>query len=327
MVCGSEIPLDAFAGADRVIMTGRPVAAAARRRGHPLRVLPASPNPSEVRALAREVCGRRIGLALGSGGIRGWAHAGVLGVLTEQRIPIDFVSGASAGAIAGALFLAGVPAEAMVQVPTIARDVLSACLRTYRPSPGAILSARPFVRYLRDQLGSDARIESLPTPFVIATTDLDTREAVHLSTGPLPEAIVASAAVNGIFPPITIDGKRLVDGGASDPVPVVVLRDMGADIVVAVNVMHIGRGSAGLYTPRLRIPLPGLVDNLLIGLDTVMSQAAAQSCRLADVTVTPTQGGAAWHDLLPAAKYAAAGARAMRDALPRVRQLLGEAGG
>ena len=86
---------------------------------------------------------------------------------------------------------------------------------------------------------------------------------------------------------------------ASDSVPVAALRDKGADIVIAVNVMDVGRGAAGLYTPRFRIPMPGLVDNLLIGLDTVISQAAAQSCSIADIVVTPRQSGATWRDLLP----------------------------
>jgi predicted acylesterase/phospholipase RssA/CRP-like cAMP-binding protein len=220
LLCAPDPPPDAFAGADRVVIVGDPPAGLNRIRGHPPRLVSDAPSSDDIGALAREVCGRRIGLALGSGGIRGWAHAGIIGVLTDESIPIDFVSGASAGALAGALFVAGMSADAMLQIPTIARDVLSACIRTYRPSFQAILSDRPFVQYLRDQLGKHTRIEDLPKPLIIATTDLDTREAVHLTTGPLPESIVASASVNGVFPPITLDGRRLVDGGASDPVPV-----------------------------------------------------------------------------------------------------------
>ncbi|MGD0311977.1 MAG: cyclic nucleotide-binding and patatin-like phospholipase domain-containing protein [Acidimicrobiales bacterium] len=324
LLCASTIPPTVYGGADRVIIVGDAPVHLVRTRGHAPRVVAAVSGKDDVGALAREVCGRRIGLALGSGGIRGWAHAGIVGVLAEEGIPVDFVSGASAGALAGALFVSGMSADAMLEIPTIARDVLSACLRTYRLPTQSILSGRPFIRYLRDRLGDDARIEDLPKPLVISTTDLDTREAVHLTSGPLAESIVASAAVNGIFPPITIDGRRLVDGGASDPVPVGALRDLGADIVIAVNVMDVGRGAAGVYTPRFRIPMPGMIDNLLIGLDTVISQAAAQSCSVADVVVTPRRSGATWRDLLPAAKYAAAGASAMRAELPRIRRLLGE---
>ena len=324
LLCASTIPPDVYGGADRVIIVGDAPVGLVRRRGHAPRVVSSVSGKDDVGALAREVCGRRIGLALGSGGIRGWAHAGIIGVLAEEGIPIDFVSGASAGALAGALFVSGMSADAMLQIPTIAREVLSACLRTYRPSFQSVLSGRPFIRYLRDRLGDNARIEDLPKPLVIATTDLDTRQAVHLTSGPLAESIVASASVNGIFPPITIEGRRLVDGGASDPVPVGALRELGADIVIAVNVMDVGRGAAGVYTPRFRIPMPGLIDKLLVGLDTVISQAASQSCAVADVVVTPSQSGASWHDLLPAAKYAAAGATAIRAELPRIRRLLGD---
>jgi NTE family protein len=323
LLCATELPADALASADRIITVGDAPFDRAREHGHAVRRLQSVPLGAGVHDLAREVCGCRIGLALGSGGVRGWAHAGVLGVLAEERIPIDFVSGASAGALAGALFVSGISPDEMVRVPTIARDALGACVRSYRPTARAMLSNRPLLRYLRDHLGDHAHIEDLPKPFVVATTDLDTREAVHLSSGPLAEAIVASAAVNGIFPPVVIGGQRLVDGGASDPVPVGVLRRMGADIVIAVNVMEVGRGAAGLYTPRFRIPLPGIIDNLMIGLDTVMSQVAMQSCRTADVVVAPRAAGATWRDVLPASKYAAAGAASMRAALPRIRQLLG----
>ena len=324
LLCAFDIPPVAFAGSDHVISIGAPPHRLIRARGRAPRILHAVPGSDMIDALAREVCGRRIGLALGSGGIRGFAHAGVLQVIASERIPIDFVAGASAGALAGALFMIGMPAEAMLDLPAIARDVASACVRAYRPSAQAILSAAPFIRYLRDRMGEDVRIENLPRPLIIATTDLDTRESVHLTSGPLAEAVVASSAVNGVFPPITFEGRRLVDGGASDPVPVAALRDAGADTVIAVNVMQIGRGAAGLYTPRFRIPLPGLVDNLLVGLDTVMSQAAAQSCLMADITVTPHEAGVRWHDVLPASKYAAAGAAAMRAEIPKIRQLLGE---
>jgi NTE family protein len=325
LLCATDPPADVLASAHRVVVIGDPLVDVVRERGRAVRTLPSVPQNADVDALAREVCGCRIGLALGSGGVRGWAHAGVLGVLAEEQIPIDFVSGASAGALAGALFVGGVPPDEMLHVPTIARDVLSACVRSYRPSPRAMLSNRPIMRYLRDRLGDDARIEDLPKPFVVATTDLDTREAVHLSSGPLAEAIAASAAVNGIFPPVVVGDQRLVDGGASDPVPVGVLRSMGADIVIAVNVMEVGRGAAGVYTPRFRIPLPGIIDNLMIGLDTVMSQVAVQSCRTADVIVAPRDAGATWRDVLPASKYAAAGAASMRAALPQIRRLLGRA--
>jgi NTE family protein len=324
VLCSGEIRPELLEQADHVLVDYIPSEDLARRITGGCRALELPLDADRVAALAREVCGRRVGLALGSGGTRGWGHVGVLQVLAEEGLPVDLVSGASAGAVAGALFLGGMPPTDMLDVPTVTRDVLLASLRSYRPTLGSFLSGRPFVQYLRDKLGRDARIEDLPRPFVVATTDLDTREPVHLDAGPLPEAVVASAAVNGLFPAFRIDGRRLVDGGASDPVPVAALRERGADIVIAVNVMAIGKGAAGFYTPRVRIPMPGLIDTLFIGLDTVMTQAAVHSCQLADVVVQPEAANAQWHEVLPAAKYAAAGRKAMHAALPRVRELLGQ---
>lgn len=327
LTSGATSVPEAFAGADWCFVLGA-AAPAERTHARPARAFAGVPDDDGVAAVAREICGRRIGLALGAGGTRGWAHAGVLEVIERERLPVDFVSGASAGALAGALFVAGMPADAMMQMSEIARDVGSAILRTYRPSFAAILSGRPFVQYLKDKIGDDVQIEDLPMPLIISTTDLDTRKSVHLTEGPLAEAVVASSAVNGIFPPVRYGDRRLVDGAASDPVPTGVLRRAGADIVVAVNVMNIGRGASGLYTPRLRIPMPGMIDNLLIGLDTVITQTAVLSCKLADVIVEPDDAGASWYEVMPSGKYAASGRRAMEAAVPAIRALLaGESAG
>lgn len=323
LLCAEDAPRDLCQGADRVIFVDEAPSDHGRAPERATRKVTAEMDGELIEEIAREVCGRRIGIALGSGGIRGWAHAGVFDVLAKERIPVDFVSGASAGALAGALYLAGMPATDMLDLPAVARQVTLAGLKTYRPSLQAILSGRPFAEYLRMKLGRDSRIEDLSKPLVISTTDLDTREAVHLTKGPLPEAIVASASVNGVFPPVTIDGRRLVDGGASDAVPVQVLRDLGADIVIAVNVMKIGRGASGLYTSRFRVPMPGLLDTLMIGLDTVITQSAMKSCQLADIIIEPQAGEARWYEIIPARKYARAAAAATTAALPEIRRLLG----
>jgi NTE family protein len=178
--------------------------------------------------------------------------------------------------------------------------------------------------FLRKHVGRDTQIEDLPIPFVIATTDVVTREAVHIDSGPLAEALVASATVPGVFPPVPLVGRRLVDGGAADPVPVKALRDRGADIVIAVNIMTMGRGALGAFVqlPSVRLPMPGLLENLFIGLDTIMAQLSAHSCRQADVIVAPTSDGQRWYDVMPRQSWSKAGERAMRAALPEVRRLL-----
>jgi NTE family protein len=286
---------------------------------------PGAPDANGIAGLAREICGRRIGLALGSGGIRGFAHAGVLRALQNDDIPVDVVSGASVGAIAGALHLAGAAPGDLADIGVALRETV----RTGRPSLSmstqSLLSGRRLLNFLQNRLGKQTTFADLPKPFVLATTDLATREVVHLDSGPLAEAVAASAAVPGVFPPLSIVGRRLVDGGATDPVPIKALRDRGADIVVAVNVMTIGRGTLGAIArlPRIRIPMPGLLENLAIGLDTIVSQLAAHACRQADVVVEPDSDASHWYEVVPSQAYMNAGERAMQTSMPRLKALLG----
>jgi NTE family protein len=295
----------------------------AASRRDPVHVLPFQPLPGELAALARAICGRRIGLALGSGGIRGFAHAGVLAVLSDEHVPVDFVSGASAGAIAGALYLSGSDPRDLADLGKAFQETFKTGLPGFSLSPQAILSGRRLLTFFRNRFGKDTRVEDLPVPFVVSTTDLQTREPYHIDRGPLPEAVSASTAVPGVFAPVTFEGRRLVDGGVSDPVPVTTLRDRGADIVIAVNVMAIGKGPMGMYTPRFRIPLPGLVENLLIGFDTIVTQIAVQSCKQADIVIEPGSADARWYDVVPSRTYMEAGIRAMEKALPKVKELIG----
>jgi len=186
--------------------------------------------------------------------------------------------------------------------------------------PRAILTGRRVHGFVANCVGKHTNIEDLPVPFVVATTDLETREPVHLDSGNLADAVTASASVNGFFPSVVIDGRQLVDGGASDPVPVKVLRDRGADIIIAVNVMAIGKGATGLYTPRFRVPF---LDTLIIGLETVMTHISVHSCNLADVVVQPHDAQAKWWDLIRNDAYMKAGERSMLAALPEVQKLIG----
>lgn len=326
ILCQEGPPSTLLDGADRVVMVGDMPGITGRDvRAGQVHALPETPDDTCVRALSRQVCGRRIGLALGAGGIRGFAHAGVFGVLADQHIPIDFVSGASAGAIAGALLLSGMAPGDVANLAMALREALKTGRPSLTLSPQSLLPGRRLIAFLRNQLGRDTTFEDLRTPFVVAATDLDSRQAVHLDSGPLPEAVVASAAINGIFPPVSINRRRLVDGGASDPVPVTALRDRGADIVIAVNPMTIGHGPLGAFVqmPRIRIPMPGLLENLFIGLDTVTSQIAAHACRQADVVVEPTSANGRWYDVMPAQAYMDAGEQAMHSALPQLRALVG----
>src|SRR5882724_7541335 len=175
----------------------------------------------------------RIGLALGSGSARGWAHIGVIDALSEAGIEPDIVCGASMGALVGAAHVAGHLAELRqwAEGATLRRIVR---LTDVRLSGGGLINGRQVVAFLRE-LGIGEPIESYKTQYAAVATDRATGREIWLQSGPIHEAVRASIALPGILSPSRIDGKWLLDGGLSNPIPVSVCRALGADVIIAVN--------------------------------------------------------------------------------------------
>lgn len=175
----------------------------------------------------------KVGLVLGSGAARGWAHAGVLETLLEADIVPDIVCGASMGALVGGLYAAGrfdqmkdwaLGADWRTVVSMIDVGLLG----------GGIVDGARILKWLTD-LGGDRNIEDLDIPFAAVATDLTTGREIWLQSGPLDSAIRASIALPGIFSPVDLDERWLVDGGLVNPVPVSLCRAMGAEFIIAVR--------------------------------------------------------------------------------------------
>ncbi|CAN5715912.1 patatin-like phospholipase RssA [soil metagenome] len=175
----------------------------------------------------------RIGLALGSGSARGWAHIGVIDALTEAGIAPDIVCGTSIGSLVGAAHVAGKLA-ALRQWAETATWRKIARLTDLRLSGGGLISGRQVVAFLQD-LGVGQAIESYATLYAAVATDMATGREIWLQSGPIHEAVRASIALPGIMAPARRDGKWLLDGGLSNPIPVSVCRALGADVIIAVN--------------------------------------------------------------------------------------------
>jgi NTE family protein len=178
---------------------------------------------------------RKIGLALGSGGARGWAHLGALRRLSELGVKPDCVAGTSIGSIAGALYAS----DSLGTMEDLAahldwKRVAQLFLEVSFPRSG-LLTGKNFMRMLRSIIPAHA-ISSLRVPFAAVATDLETESEVVLSSGSLFAAIRASISIPGIFTPASLGGRHLVDGGLVNPLPVSVCRAMGADFVIAVDV-------------------------------------------------------------------------------------------
>ncbi len=173
----------------------------------------------------------RIGLALGGGGMKGLAHVGALSVLEEVGIQPDFIAGCSIGAVIGAFYASGYRAEHMSY---ILKSSPPASMFSWRFDGLGLFDVSRFRDFLYEHLGNK-RIEQLPIPLALVTTDLETGNECVLDHGPLVPAVLASSAVPGIFPPVEVGGRLLVDGGLVNNLPVSVLKDRKMDHSIAIR--------------------------------------------------------------------------------------------
>lgn len=182
---------------------------------------------------AQPLAKRKIGLALSSGMARGWAHIGALRALGRLGVGVDIVAGVSAGALVGGCFLANRLDELEAWASGLNKRKIVSYL-DLQLGRGGLIKGDRLLSELRRAIGA-FRVEDLPIPFVSVATDLVTGHEVWLQQGDLANAIRASFALPGLFPPIELDGRWLADGALVDPLPVAACRALGAELVIAVN--------------------------------------------------------------------------------------------
>lgn len=231
----------------------------------------------------------KIGLALGSGGARGWAHLGVIKALRALGIVPDVVTGTSIGALIGAVYAAGV-FEAFVEETGRLNFLRMASLFTeVRLPQHGLLSGRQVMAWLgQERLLGRRTFGELRMPFAAIATDLYREEAVTLDHGSVAQAVRASISIPGVFDPVLHEGRALVDGGLTNPVPVDAARALGAEVVIAVDVNG-------------RVPVPSFPEgarppSLLATLLQTTRMVENGVCRLtlertpADILIRPDTG-------------------------------------
>ncbi len=182
---------------------------------------------------------KKIGLALGSGGLRGLAHVGVLNIFEQHRIPVDYVAGCSIGSLIGALFCSGLTPEMILKLAKgLSR---SHWLDFVLPRMG-IVGGNKILNTIQ-LLVQQKKFEELKIPLSIVATDLKQGKEVVFCQGDVARAVRASVSVPGIFVPYEWDGNLLVDGAVLNPTPIDVVRRMGAEIVIAVDLAHADHSS------------------------------------------------------------------------------------
>ena len=234
----------------------------------------------------------KIGLALGSGGARGWAHIGVLRRLRELGVEPQCIAGTSAGAIAAALY-ASDSIETMEELASHLdwKQVAQLLFEANFPRSG-LLTGKNVMQLLKSIIPVRA-VSSLRIPYAAVATDLENEKEVLLQTGNLFEAIRASIGIPGIFTPTRLNGKWLVDGGLVNPLPVSVCRAMGADLVIAVDVnlraATLKRKPVKKTQPS---PPPQSITTLLASLSKLVAQLSSSAAGTSPRWISPPKSDA-----------------------------------
>ncbi len=252
---------------------------------------------------------RRIGLALGGGVARGLAHIGVLKVLEEEGIPVDFVAGTSAGSLFGALFCRGFRWRQMRELALGVewRDLLS-----FRPGRlGFASTAKLEVRL--EKLLEGARFEDLDVPLCAVAVDIASGEDVVLDRGSVARAVRASCSIPGIFEPTPWEGRLLVDGGLVNDVPADVACGMGADRVIAVD---LNRDRIANRPPET------LFDVFIDSLNILLRNSIQKGITDADIRIVPDLAGLGYRNLKIMDTFIARGEAAMRAGLGQARAMM-----
>ncbi|HEX5502355.1 MAG TPA: cyclic nucleotide-binding and patatin-like phospholipase domain-containing protein, partial [Thermomicrobiales bacterium] len=269
---------------------------------------PARPGP-DLAWLGRHVTRTKLGLALGAGGAKGYAHIAALALLERAGYTVDYVAGSSIGALVGAWLALGRDAAA-IEATMRAAFTPDNVAAMFRLSMSGLSSGLEVMARICRETTAERSFADLALPLVMLAVDLDAREPAPVTDGPLWEGLLAALAVAGVYPPHERDGRRLVDAVALVPVPTEAVAAAGADITVAVNLLSRDTLPAWPGEAPAAPAAPGrarMLDTLMEVMDLAQLDASVRHAALADVTITPRFGPAHWRDFHLADLFLAAG--------------------
>jgi NTE family protein len=267
----------------------------------------------------------KIGIVLGSGSARGWAHIGVLRALDEAGIKPDIVCGSSIGALVGAVYADdGLEALEEWVAGLTWRTVLNFFDISFN---GGFIKGAKLTRFLEENF-LEKKIDELPRDYAAVATDFQSGREIWLREGRVAEAVRASIALPGLFTPVEREGRLLVDGGLVNPVPVSLCRALGADFVIAVDLSSaiVGRYVKKLDDEKRDKELPNMME-VVAGSINIMQVHISRS-RLAgepaDVMITPRLGRLGMLDYHRGSEAIAEGAETAAAMIPHIRRLIAD---
>lgn len=268
--------------------------------------VPLVPVPPPVVVAAPKIL-PRIGLALGGGAARGFAHVGVIQVLEEAGIRPALVAGTSAGSLVAAFYASGKTGKQLQRVAETMEEATIADWTLPLFNRG-MLRGDALARYVNGQVGSRL-IEDMPLPLGIVTTDLNSGQSMLFQRGDTGTAVRASSSVPGVFQPVRILGRDYVDGGLVSPVPVRAARQMGAELVIAVDISSPPEGN-----------LAGSTLDVMLQTFSIMSKSINYfELKEADIVVKPALSGVSSSDFGARKRSIEAGRQAMLQLMPQLR--------
>ncbi len=300
---------------------------------------PWSPVARPLYRLARNILGVTVGVALGGGAAFGLAHAGVLQAFEEGGVFVDLIAGTSMGSVIGLAYATGARAPdlvALVRKIGTKSTTISGLLDFTISRPG-ILAGDRFEKILKPLLGQARTFEDLHLPCRTVATDIESGERVVISSGRLDEAFRASCAAPLLLAPVRRGERILVDGGVTDPVPAEVVREMGADLCIAVNVVPPLRRDVSTALSRLfrtintinplaylarSRGLPSIFDLVMNSLQTLQYELGKFKAISAEVAVNPDLSDFTWLEFYRPDELIERGRAAGERALPEIRKLL-----
>jgi len=273
-----------------------------------------------ARAVAREIAGIRLGLALGAGGARGWAHIGVLKVLEDAGIHIDMISGSSIGALVGGIYAATASVEELKQ-STIDQFLTRADTRRkifdYTLPRQGLLRGNKAAQLVRNAV-KNADFLDLMIPTYLVGVDILNEEEVIFEAGDVTDAVRSSIAIPAVFSPFKHQGRWMVDGGLLNPVPVDVLLRKGADMVIAVSIES--------KPPEVKTQEkdPGIKQIISQAISIVHGRATSDFVKNADLVLYPDVGAYAWDDFHQGTALMRHGMDECFERLPDIQKMIAE---
>jgi len=232
---------------------------------------------------------KKIGLALGGGGPRGFAHIGVIKILAENQIPIDYIAGTSIGALIGGFYAAKRDILGLEKF-ILDLQTLNIVSLFVDPSLKGFSSGKKLFNFIESYI-DQVNFQKLMIPFTAVTTDLVSTKIYTISSGPVAQAIMASCALPTLFPPVNFEDRVLVDGGLGIAVPVEIVRKMGADIVIAINLDE----NFPEKKPMTNLSLTELATRSIFIMEHYLSQ---ENVKTADIVIAPQIATVSWKSLL-----------------------------